>query len=463
MPAGLFRQEELAHGRMILQAEPEGGSRQDWEEWKMRSGIMVALMGSVAFMAAASGASAEALKVWSRQTDESAVILKNLTKAFSEKTGIEVETYNTGMDFEQRLARAAAGRDLPDVVINDDSALGQMLKMGIIQEIDPEKIEGSSQIAENAWNSARGADGKYYSVPISAQAFAYFIRKDWREKVGLPQPKTWEDLHKLAVAFTKEDPDGNGKDDTFGMTIPGSTTRGYTSWFMSNFIWGAGGDFVKQENGGFKPNLNNEAGAAALGFVRGLFCEGLVQPGAINATTGDALPTFRSGQTGIFLSGPYHIAQISEQPGADVVEVIAPPAGPGGVAALAEGTSAYIMAGSKNREAAEKFIAFAISPEGQEIGIAHNTGHTPLVRLPVNQQVDVNAVRQDPRWATFKEVFDTSGHYVPPVPNWIPIRMLTAEGFNKILSNCNADIPAELAKIDEEIATELRKQKALAE
>lgn len=423
----------------------------------------IALMAGAALMTmSAQGFSAETIKVWSRQTDESVPILKALTDAFTAESGIQVEIYNTGTDFEQRLARAAAGRDLPDVVVNDDSALGQMLRMGIIEEIDPKTVKGSEDIEATAWPSAKASDGKYYAIPVSAQSFALFVRKDWREKLGLPQPKTWEDLHKLAVAFTKNDPDGNGKADTFGMTIPGSTVRGYTSWFMSNFIWEAGGDFVKQSKDGFTPDLNSKAGADALGFVRSLFCEGLVQPGAINATTGDALPTFRSGQTGIFLSGPYHIAQLDEQPGKDKIEVLPPPAGPGGSTSLAEGTSAYIMKGTQHSEAAKKFISFFISPKGQEIGMAQGTGHTPLVRLPINKNVDVNKIRQDPRWQTFKEVFDKNAHYVPSVPNWTPIRQLTADGFNRILSNCSADIPAELKTIDAGVASELRKQKALA-
>jgi multiple sugar transport system substrate-binding protein len=429
----------------------------------MRRHSKVTLMAGAALLVLSTQAfSAETIKVWSRQTDESVSVLKALTDAFTAKTGINVEIYTTGTDFEQRLARAAAGRDLPDVVVNDDTAMGQMLKMGIIEEIDRSKIEGNQDIAPTAWNSARSADGKYYSVPVSAQSFALFIRKDWREKLGLPQPKTWDDLHKLADAFTHKDPDGNGKADTFGMTIPASTVRGYASWFMSSFIWSAGGEFVQQSKAGFKPDLNTEAGAKALGFVRSLFCEGLTQPGAINATTGDALPTFRSGQTGIFLSGPYHIAQLDEQPGKDKIEVIPLPGGSATPAALAEGTSAYIMKGTQHRDASKKFIEFFISPKGQEIGMAQGSGHTPLVRLPVNKNVDVNAIRQDPRWQTFKEVFDKDGHYMPPVPNWTPIRMLTADGFNRILSNCNADIPAELKTIDDAMASELRKQKALA-
>ena len=35
-----------------------------------------------------------------------------------------------------------------------------------------------------AWDAAKGADGKFYAVPFSAQSFALFIRKDWREKLA---------------------------------------------------------------------------------------------------------------------------------------------------------------------------------------------------------------------------------------------------------------------------------------
>ena len=80
-----------------------------------------------------------------------------------------------------------------------------------------------------AWDAAQGADGKYYAVPFSAQSFALFIRKDWREKLGIAQPTTWDELDDLANAFTTKDPDGNGKADTYGYVIPGSTKRGYTS------------------------------------------------------------------------------------------------------------------------------------------------------------------------------------------------------------------------------------------
>ncbi|KQO75042.1 sugar ABC transporter substrate-binding protein [Rhizobium sp. Leaf262] len=429
----------------------------------MRKKTLNALLISCAIMCAGTAAAqAQTISVWSRQTDESISVLKALTDAFTADTGIKVETFNTGIDFEQRLARAAAGRTLPDIVLNDTTAIGQMRQMGILEAIDPAKIDGSQDVSSSAWDGAKAGDGQIYSVPISAQAFAMFIRKDWREKLNMPQPKTWDDVRKLAEAFTNKDPDGNGKADTFGMAIPGSTTRGYASWFISSFIWQAGGDYVKQAPDGFIPTLNTPQVTEALTYVRGMICDKLAQPGAINATTGDTLPTFRSGQTGIFISGPYHIPQLDAEPGKDVVEVVMMPAGPAGVASLAEGTSAYLLKSVKDVDAANKFLAFLISPKGQEIAMAQGSGKTPIVRLPVNTKVDVNAVRNDPRWMVFKETFDKYGHYMPPVPNWTAIRTVTGEGFNRILAQCDANVAEELEALNTQVATELSGQNALS-
>jgi putative aldouronate transport system substrate-binding protein len=46
-----------------------------------------------------------------------------------------------------------------------------------------------------------------------------YVRTDWLQKLGLSEPKTMDDLLKISRAFTKQDPDGNGKDDTVGLVV----------------------------------------------------------------------------------------------------------------------------------------------------------------------------------------------------------------------------------------------------
>jgi putative aldouronate transport system substrate-binding protein len=69
----------------------------------------------------------------------------------------------------------------------------------------------------------RKPDGKLYEVgTVSTRVtpnHAYYIRVDWLKKLNLEIPKTTEDLYKVAKAFTDQDPDGNGKKDTYGMSL----------------------------------------------------------------------------------------------------------------------------------------------------------------------------------------------------------------------------------------------------
>jgi multiple sugar transport system substrate-binding protein len=424
---------------------------------KLRSLLLLTVLG----MGAGSVCAETTLKVWIRASNDSKNIYKKEAETFEKKTGIKIEYFNATTDFEQRLARAAAGNALPDLIFNDAVALGQFIQLGIAEEIVPDSLAGAENLYPTAWESTRYHDGKFYGVPTSAQTFALFIRKDWREKTGLPQPKSWDDILTLARAFTTQDPDGNGKNDTYGFIVPGSTTRGYASWFMSSFIWQAGGDYVKEKDSKFTGSLATPEVALATHFIRSLLCEKVVQPGAINATTADVIPSFRAGQAGMFFTGPYHIALFDKDPGKDKYEVV-PVQGPKSQAALAEGTTVFLMKTSQQKEAARQFIEFMISREGQEIGMGKGSKNIPVVRLPVNKDVDAQAVYQDDRWATFVGLYKDNGRYVPQIPNWTPVRQLTAEGFNRIFSNCESNIEQELKMMNDKLNQELAKQNVLA-
>ena len=421
--------------------------------------LCLALLGSTM---ATSAFAADPLKIWMRYGDNEKGVLDALTSKFTEETGIKVDLFLANLDFETRLARAAVGNALPDLLINDVTAMGQMRGMGILKEIDRASIAGNENIYDVAWQSAQAPDGKYYGVPTSAQAFAVFERKDWREKLGYDIPKTWDDLYNLAKAFTEDDPDGNGKNDTYGYVMPLSTTRGYATWFLSDLIWQAGGQFMEKKGDKFVSSLATPQVAEALGFARKMICDGYAQPGAITATTGDTTPVFSSGQGGIYRSGPYHIAPLSKEPGADVLEVIPPPAGPNGQAELAEGEAIFMTASTQHEAEAKKFIEFLISKEGQEIGMGLGIDSSPIVRLSVNKQIDTVKVRDSKLWGVFADLYGTTARYFPRVPNWKPIRQMTSDGFNAILSDCNSDIAAALPAIDETVNQELESQGVLA-
>ncbi|WP_445678968.1 ABC transporter substrate-binding protein [Radicibacter daui] len=427
---------------------------------KITYAVASAALMSVAFVSSVQAA--DTLKVWMRYGENEKAVLDAITQEFSKETGVTIDLFLANTDFETRLARAAAGDSLPDMIINDATSMGQLLDMGIVKEIDRASLKGGDQLYDVAWQSVEAVDGKYYGVPTSAQAFAVFIRKDWREKLGYPVPKTWEDLFNLSKAFTEDDPDGDGKADTYGYVMPLSATRGYATWFLADLIWQAGGKFLEQKGAAYVSSLDTPETAKAISFARDLVCKGFAQPSAITATTGDTTPVFSSGQAGIYRTGPYHLAPLSKEPGRAVIEVVPPPAGPAGQAELAEGEAAFIMASTRHEDLAKKFIEFLVSEKGQEMGMGVGTGSSPIVRLSINKNVDVTKIQPDADWGTFAKLYATSARYFPRVPNWKPIRQMTSDGFNKILSDCSSDIRAGLGEIDAAVNEELANQGVLA-
>jgi ABC-type glycerol-3-phosphate transport system substrate-binding protein len=71
-------------------------------------------------------------------------------------------------------------------------------------------------------------DDKIYGVNggYTGNFFTRTLRKDWLDNLGLDVPETVDDLFEVAKAFTENDPDKNGKDDTGGLTAAGTWNLG---------------------------------------------------------------------------------------------------------------------------------------------------------------------------------------------------------------------------------------------
>ncbi|MDF2927373.1 MAG: hypothetical protein K0R57_6287 [Paenibacillaceae bacterium] len=84
------------------------------------------------------------------------------------------------------------------------------------------------------------SDGKLYEVGRINEVYplsSVFIRQDWLDKLGLQMPKTTEEMIAVAKAFTEKDPDGNGKNDTYGIAGIQSGGMGGPIRYMFNANW----------------------------------------------------------------------------------------------------------------------------------------------------------------------------------------------------------------------------------
>jgi multiple sugar transport system substrate-binding protein len=387
-----------------------------------------------------------------------------LAAKFTAQTGIPSKVTALFDDFDTKLQQAATQKKLPDIVINDTDKLGTYQQQGIVVPVDKSSFTGAADISDVSWNAATGADGKIYGVPFSLQTYALLIRKDWRTKLGLPEPKTWADLDALAKAFTTQDPDGDKKADTYGYVIPASTKKGYASWYFSSWLWADGGDFLTGQPGAYTSAINQPQAVDAANEWKKQFCtDKTVVPGSINAQTTDAHPLFESGKGGIYLTGPYNMARFDKNLGKDKYEIVQLPAGPNGSApaALGEGENVYLMAGSANPSGQVKFAEYATTVEAQTLGMAGNTDGN-VVRSPANTKVDTESVRNDPRWTSFSQWLTKDAKYIPRVPDWTPFRQDSANTLNAIASDCSLDVKAQLDKLNDTFNSLLTKQGARA-
>ncbi len=400
------------------------------------------------------------LNVWVRGAGDSIKAYQAIFDKFTANTGIQIKPFMTLTDFETKLSAAATSHTLPDVVVDDAAQLGNFETQGIIQEVDRGTIAGGDQLTDRAWDSARDLTGKYQAIPFSAQANLLFIRKDWLDKLGLQAPKTWADVQAVATAFTTGDPDGDGKADTYGLAVPGSTTRGYISWYWSSLLWQSGGEYVADSgNGKFAPTINSSQSLTSVQYFENMFCgpTKVVQPSALNDTTTETNKAFQTGVTGMYFTGPYAFATMDASAVKGKYVVVAPPTGPHGGQTLAEGTDIYLMAGG-NSTAGQKLAEYMITPEAQQLGMTAVPTAT-IVRLPVNKTVSAaDAHSGDQRWQLAQTVYQDSGHYENiNLPNWTALRQATSDALNALVAKCGDPKPA-LDALNSKLASLLKQQ-----
>ncbi|HET9168500.1 MAG TPA: extracellular solute-binding protein [Actinospica sp.] len=398
------------------------------------------------------------LTVWIRGSSASIKAYQAVFASFTQQTGIRVAASGTLTDFDTKISAAEAAHQLPDLVIDNASQLGNYETQGILQQIRKSDIADAAQLTAQAWASVTDLHGDYYAVPFSAQANVLLVRSDWLSALKLPVPTTWAQVEQDAIAFTQDHPAGPGQ-QTYGIDVPGTTATGYVSWWWSSLLWQAGGDYVKSDgNGKYTATLDSPAAVAAAREFEKLACtDKVVQPGYLNDSTTAANKAFQTGQVGMYLTGPYAYATSDATGVKGRYVAVAPPRGPASAETLAEGTSLYLMAGAKTDETL-KLESFMTTPAAQKLGMTAVPAAT-VVRLPVNSTVDAATVHKgDPRWALAEQVYRQQGHYeYDSFPNWTALRQLASDEINTMMASC-ASPSAAMADLNTKFQAMLRQQ-----
>ncbi|MDF2961107.1 MAG: extracellular solute-binding protein [Paenibacillus sp.] len=134
--------------------------------------------------------------------------------------------------FAQKLNVTLASGDLPDFMAVDRVVMQRLIDSNLVEDLTAVYDKYATPFTKEALLKDGGAalksvtvNGKLMGIPQTfenngvASSSMVWIRTDWMQKLNLAEPKTMEDLLKIATAFAKNDPDGNGKADTIGLGV----------------------------------------------------------------------------------------------------------------------------------------------------------------------------------------------------------------------------------------------------
>jgi len=153
------------------------------------------------------------------------------TQAYNEEFNMELkyEFMVNSDQYSEKMNVAIASGDLPDIMTVDGSQLKQLVESDLVEDLTDYYDKYATPLLKEVLNSDGGVglkngtfDGKIMAisntVDVTPNTLMY-IRQDWLDNLGLEAPKTLQDVFAIAEAFTFDDPDGNGKDDTFGIGL----------------------------------------------------------------------------------------------------------------------------------------------------------------------------------------------------------------------------------------------------
>ncbi|WP_243735150.1 extracellular solute-binding protein [Paenibacillus turpanensis] len=219
-------------------------------------------------------------------------------------TNLKVNWVPQGV-YEEKVNAGMATETLPQAVFVGNVAIynkfksslrdGQFWEIGpylkdypYLSNLDPVVLKNSA------------IDGKIYglyqSTPLSRQGVIY--RKDWADKLGLPEPKTTEDLYQMMKAFKEKDPDGDGQDNTIGVGDRSDLVYGafktISSYFGTPNYWG-------EKDGKLQPEFMFPQYIDTMNFFKKLSSEGLINRDFPVTSKSDHEALFKSGKAGVYV------------------------------------------------------------------------------------------------------------------------------------------------------------------
>ncbi len=149
-------------------------------------------------------------------------LLPYMTDSIRDRFGLEVEWITPARDtYAEQVNIIFASGDYPEIMdINRYSVVAEAAENGVLLPLD-DVVESHPiwRAVDQQEFSATSVNGTIYGFLLQQTAPNVMVyRKDWADRLGLATPVGPDALFEMLRAFTEDDPDGNGEDDTYGLT-----------------------------------------------------------------------------------------------------------------------------------------------------------------------------------------------------------------------------------------------------
>jgi multiple sugar transport system substrate-binding protein len=306
-------------------------------------------------------------------------VITELIKKFEEQNPnikvkqvpVEEDNYNT------KIVTLASSGKLPEVIEVGQDYAKVMDKDDLIDKDSIKNVleqTGTENYYEGALKLVKTEDGKNYTgVPISGWVQGIWYNKEMLAAKGFEEPKSWDEVLKIAQAFTDK---ANRK---YGIALP--TVEGvFSEQAFSQFALSNNAN-VLNENGDL--TLDTPEMKEALKFYQEL--AKYTMPGS-NDTT-EVKDAFMNGTVPMAVYSTYILPSVYEAGAADKIGFAVPTEKTKAVFGTVSALTISSGLEDAQKEAAEKFVAFMAEPENMTSWVLMSPGGAQ----PVNKKVVENA------------------------------------------------------------------------
>ena len=300
--------------------------------------------------------------------------------AINEKFDIDLNVEYVPEGSVEKVNVQMASGDLPDIVTGafGTSATQSWIENGMVIPLN-DYLDDYPNLAawlkEYTWTAI---DGQYYGIPFISQYSVanslIMMRGDWLEKLGLSYPTNLDEMAAVLHAFTYDDPDGDGQDNTYGIT--GVKPLANLDWPF--FAYGIPySDYGLDADGNVVPWFESEGWADGMRYVHALWEDGVIDREFMLNDNSKAEEKFYQGKAGAYTNALYrHVARhINNLKSINENASLAyglPPVGPDGVSfgLNKQGKTGFLTCVTVTCPEPEKalaFLDFMVSEEGNNL------------------------------------------------------------------------------------------------